>query len=73
MNPIEPDLHDELLRRRVFDDIERCGNDPKCLKEAAKLLANSYIQARVAAKWLGSEIGRPPTPGILDGPDLPEQ
>ena len=73
MKPIEPDLHDELLRRRVYDDIERCGGNPECLKQAARLLADSYIQARVAAKWLGSEIGRDISPGSLDGPDLSEQ
>ena len=69
MKPIEPDLHDELLRRRVHDDIERCGNNPECLKQAAKLLADSYIQARVAAKWIGSEMGQNFPSGSLGGPD----
>ena len=66
MKPIKPDLHDELLRRRLRTQIESCKDDPRCLKEAANLLAESYIQARVAAKWLGSEIGS--SPGTLGMP-----
>jgi hypothetical protein len=68
MKPIEPDLHDQLLRRRIFGEIESCKDNPSCLRQAAKLLAESYIQSRVAAKWLGSEMGRPLLPGTLGTP-----
>ena len=68
MKPIEPDLHDQLLRRRLFGQIEGCKDDSQCLREAAKLLAESYIQSRVAAKWLGSEMGRSVSPGTLGTP-----
>ena len=68
MNKIEPDLHDQLLRRRIQDQIDGCKDDPKCLREAANLLAESYIQSRVAAKWLGTEMGRSVAPGTLGTP-----
>ena len=68
MKPIEADLHDQLLRRRIHGQIDGCKDDPKCLREAAKLLAESYIQSRIAAKWLGSEMGRSVEPGTLGTP-----
>jgi hypothetical protein len=73
MNPISLDLHDELLRKRLMDNLDACGNDPRCLKDAAKMLAESYIQSRVAAKWLGREMGQQLPPGSLDGPDTPNR
>lgn len=69
MNPIEADLHDELLRKRLLNNLDACGDDPKCLKQAATLLAESYIQSRVAAKWLGKELGTALPPGSLGSPD----
>jgi len=69
MKPIELDLHDELLRKRLHQQLDSCGDDAKCLKDAAKLLAESYIQARVAAKWLGKEMGQALPPGSLGSPD----
>ena len=68
MNPIQPDLHDQLLRRRIQSQIDGCGDDPKCLREAANLLAESYVQSRIAAKWLGTEMGRSVAPGTLGTP-----
>lgn len=73
MNPISLDLHDELLRKRLMDNLDACGNDPRCLKDAAKMLAESYIQSRVAAKWLGREMGQQLPPGSLGGPDEPNR
>ena len=73
MNPIKLDLHDELLRKRLHQQLDQCGDDPKCLKQAAILLAESYIQSRVAAKWLGKEMGQQLPPGSLGSPELPDQ
>ena len=58
MKEIKPDLNDELLKRRIVDQIEDCGNDCECLRTAAYLMLESYIQARVSAKWLGLEAAR---------------
>lgn len=55
---IQPSLNDQLLRRRLTDQINSCENNVDCLREAAMLMVESYIQARVAAKYLGQEAAR---------------
>ena len=67
---IQPDLHDHLLRRQLQDQIDKAyqTKDLDTLKECAELLAESYMQARVAAKWLGKEAAQ--NLGTLGRPDL---
>lgn len=57
---IKPDLHDQLLRRQLQDKIDRAyeQRDLRLMKEVAELLAESYMQARVSAKYLGREAAR---------------
>lgn len=57
---MRPDLHDELLRRQLQDQIEKAyaSKDLALMKEVAEMLAESYIQSRVAAKYLGQEAAR---------------
>ena len=57
---IKPDLHDHLLRRQLQDKIEAAyeRRDLLLMKEVAELMAESYIQARVSAKYLGLEAAR---------------
>lgn len=60
MGMIEPDLNDHLLRRQIQDKIERASEqrDLRLMKEIAELMADSYMQSRVAAKYLGREAAR---------------
>lgn len=48
---IDRDVHDHFLRRLIQDQINKCGDDPQLLRGACELLAESYVNARVAAKW----------------------
>lgn len=60
MDLIKADLHDELLRRQLqskIDAIFELG-DLDQMKRCAELMAESFIQARVSAKWLGQEAAR---------------
>jgi hypothetical protein len=58
MTQIQPDLNDQLLKRRIVQDIEGCRDDADCLRTAAYLMLESFIQSRAAAKWLGQEAAR---------------
>jgi hypothetical protein len=60
MDVIKKDLQDELLRRRIQDLIEKAAEaeDLSAMKQVAEMMAESYIQARVSAKWLGKEAAR---------------
>lgn len=60
MDLIRPDLNDQLLRRQIQDKIELVfeTGDLRMMKEVAELMAESYIQARVSAKYLGRESAR---------------
>ncbi len=57
---VKPDLNDELLRRQLQDKIEAAyeQRDLRLMKEIAELMAESYMQARVSAKYLGREAAR---------------
>lgn len=54
------DLHDQLLKRQIKDQLDaaEATGDIRLLREAADLLLESYIQSRVAAKFLGKEAAR---------------
>lgn len=56
----KPDLNDELLKRQLKDQLDKAEatGDMRVLREAADLLVESYIQSRVAAKFLGREAAR---------------
>jgi len=58
MNPIEMDLNDHLLRRKLQDqiDVAYATQDVKVMKEVAEMLAHSYVQARVATKWMAKDM-----------------
>ena len=60
MDVIKKDLQDELLRRRIQDLIEKAAEarDISAMKQIAEMMAESFIQSRVAAKWLGKEAAR---------------
>ena len=74
MNPIQPDLNDQLLKRRIIDEIEGCGDDCTCLRTAAHLMLESFIHSRAAAKWLGHEAARNLMGvGSLQGTPMPEE
>ena len=68
---IKPDLHDELLRRQLQDKIDKVyeTRDLKLMKEVAELMAESFMQARVAAKYLGREAARNLGTAIREVPD----
>ena len=57
---VKPDLHDELLRRQIKDKINAAyeQRDLQLMKEIADLMCESYVQARVSAKYLGREAAR---------------
>lgn len=65
---IEPSLNDLLLRRQLQSIIDQCGSDARLLREACELLAESYVQARIAAKWLAADAVKPvgTLPGVLN-------
>lgn len=48
------DLHDELLRRQLQQQIDKAyaTKDMRLMKEAAEMLADSYVNSRAAAKHL---------------------
>ena len=60
MELIQKDLQDHLLRRRIQDLIDKAAEakDLDAMKQVAELMAESFIQARVASKWLGKEAAR---------------
>lgn len=70
---IKPDLHDELLRRQIQDKIETAykQRDLRLMKEVAEVMAESYIQARVSAKYLGLEAARNLGTAMRDVPENP--
>lgn len=45
------ELEDHLFRRQIQDMLDKLA-DPKELKSAAELLADSLVQARAAMKWV---------------------
>lgn len=47
-------LEDDLFRRYIQDMLNQL-DDPKQLKVAAELLADSLVQTRAAMKWLISQ------------------
>ena len=57
---IKKDIHDHLLRRQIQDKIDDAyeARDVHLMKEIAELMAESYILARVSAKYLGQEAAR---------------
>lgn len=57
---MKPDLHDQFLRRRLQDQIEKAyeARDLRLMKEVAEVLAESYVQSRVAAKYLAQQAAR---------------
>ena len=57
---VRPDLNDQLLRRRLQDKIDAAyeHRDLQLMKEIAELMAESFVQARVSAKYLGREAAR---------------
>lgn len=57
---MKPDLHDSFLRRRLQDQIDKAyeTGDLRLMKEVAEMLAESYVQSRVAAKYLALEAAR---------------
>lgn len=58
MNPIEMDLNDHFLKRQLMDQIEAAykTGDIRLMKEVAEMLATSYVQSRVAAKWIAEDM-----------------
>ena len=68
---IKPDLNDELMKRQLLDTLSKCGDNADCLRNACELIIESYVQARVAAKWLGKEAAR--NLGTIEGPQIPDQ
>jgi len=58
MKPIEMSLNDHLLKRQLKDQIEAAyeTRDLKIMKEVAEMLADSYVQARVATKWIYNDM-----------------
>jgi hypothetical protein len=58
--PIRADLNDELLKRQLVDQLDKAQatGDIRILRECADLLVESYVQSRVAAKYLGREAAR---------------
>ena len=57
---IKPDLNDELLKRQLTDQLDKAQatGDIRVMREAADLLMQSYLQSRIAAKYLGREAAR---------------
>ncbi|QNJ26008.1 hypothetical protein SynSYN20_01681 [Synechococcus sp. SYN20] len=51
---MRPDLHDELLRIQLQQQIEKAfqTKDLRLMREVAEMLADSYVNSRVAAKHL---------------------
>lgn len=51
---MKPDLHDELLRRQLQNQIEKAfrANDVELMKQVAEMLADSYVNSRAAAKYI---------------------
>jgi|TARA_B100000902_G_C27166460_1_gene841482 hypothetical protein len=45
------ELEDELFRRHIQDMLDKLA-DPKELKSAAEMLADSLVQTRAAMKWV---------------------
>jgi len=45
------ELEDDLFRRHIQDMLDKLS-DPKELKSAAELLADSLVQTRAAMKWV---------------------
>lgn len=45
------EIEDHLFRRQIQDMLNKLA-DPKELKSAAELLADSLVQARAALKWV---------------------
>ena len=60
MKPIEMNLNDHLLKRQLQDQIDAAfkTGDIRLMKEVAEMLANSYVQSRVAAKWLAQDMAQ---------------
>ena len=58
MNPIEMSLNDHLLARQLQDQIDAAfkTGDIRLMKEVAEMLAGSYVQSRVAAKWIAKDM-----------------
>jgi len=73
MKPIEMGLHDHLLKRQLQDQIEAAykTGDLKLMKEVAEMLANSYVQARVATKWMAQDMAQ--NLGTMRGMHSPEE
>jgi hypothetical protein len=51
---MKPDLHDELLRRQLQDQIDKAieTRDLVLIKQVAEMLADSYVNSRAAAKFV---------------------
>lgn len=60
MKPIEMGIHDHLLARQLQDQIDAAfkTGDIRLMKEVAEMLAGSYVQSRVAAKWLAQDMAQ---------------
>ena len=73
MKPIEMGIHDHLLKRQLQDQIEAAykTGDLRLMKEVAEMLANSYVQARVATKWMARDMAE--NLGTMRGMHSPEE
>ena len=51
-------LNDHFLKRQLMDQIEAAykTGDIRLMKEVAEMLATSYVQSRVAAKWIAEDM-----------------
>lgn len=57
---MRPDLHDELLRWQLQQQIDKAyeTKDVRLMKEVAEMMADSYVNSRAAAKHLALEATR---------------